>query len=124
MPHPGNGGAGGLIGTQHVQTQPPDGYTLLVTVSTTHAIVPHLQAGRLRLPWFGVFAPAGTPLPLREKFADVAQQLARSPQAGARVAERGFIPVGASPAAFEAEWRASYTAFGNPVRKTGIRVDG
>nr|WP_145552336.1 tripartite tricarboxylate transporter substrate binding protein [Variovorax boronicumulans] len=255
-------GAGGVIGAQHVQTQPPDGHTLLVTVSTTHAILPHmqklpfdpfqdftavtlltraqsglfvradhpaasfqdfvaaakaqpqptavgdwgvgsfghlvavalgitlgfqvvpvhyrgaapitlavlagevpagsadvatlrphLQAGKLRMlavngaarhpalpevptygelgvpdldpySWFGVFAPAGTPLPLREKFAEVAQRLARSPEAGARLAELGFIPVGSSPAAFEAEWRASHTAFGKLVRKTGIRVDG
>lgn len=255
-------GAGGVIGAQHVQTQPPDGHTLLVTVSTTHAILPHmqklpfdpfkdftavtlltraqsglfvradhpaasfqqfvaaakaqaqptavgdwgvgsfghlvgsalgitlgfrvvpvhyrgaapialavlggeipagsadvatlrphLQAGKLRMlaingaarhpslpdvptygelgirdldpySWFGVFAPAGTPLAVREKYAEVAQRLARSPQAGARLGELGFIPVGSSPAQFEAEWRASYEAFGNLVRKTGIRVDG
>lgn len=254
-------GAGGVIGAQYVQTQAPDGSTLLVTVSTTHAILPHLQklpfepfrdftavtlltraqsglfvradhpsasfqefvaaaraqpqpvalgdwgvgsfghlvgsalgislgfqvvpvhyrgaapialavlggeipagsadvatlrphlqAGKLRMlaingatrhptlpdvptyaelgvadldpySWFGVFAPARTPLAVREKYADVARQMANSPQAGARLSELGFIPVGSSPAEFEAEWRASYTAFGNLVRKTGIRVD-
>lgn len=35
-------GAGGMIGSEIVARAPPDGYTLLVTSSSTHAISPHL----------------------------------------------------------------------------------
>jgi tripartite-type tricarboxylate transporter receptor subunit TctC len=36
-------GAGGMIGSDMVARAAPDGYTLLVTSSSTHAIVPHLS---------------------------------------------------------------------------------
>jgi len=35
-------GAGGMIGSEIVAKAPPDGYTLLVTSSSSHSIVPHL----------------------------------------------------------------------------------
>jgi tripartite-type tricarboxylate transporter receptor subunit TctC len=35
-------GAGGMIGAEIVAKAPPDGYTLLVTSSSSHSIVPHL----------------------------------------------------------------------------------
>lgn len=37
-------GAGGVIGTEYVAKQPPDGYTLLMAASGTFAISPSLQA--------------------------------------------------------------------------------
>ena len=37
------GGSGGTIGTAEVARSPADGYTLLFTTSSTHAIAPHLQ---------------------------------------------------------------------------------
>ena len=39
-------GAGGMIGSEVVSKAPADGYTLLITTSSTHAINPHLAANR------------------------------------------------------------------------------
>ena len=41
-------GAGGTIGSAEAAKAPPDGYTLLLTTSSTHAISPHLMP---RLPY-------------------------------------------------------------------------
>ena len=43
-------GAGGMIGSDVAAKSPPDGYTLLVTSSSTHSINPHLAAKPLYEP--------------------------------------------------------------------------
>lgn len=254
-------GAGGIIGAQYVQSQPADGQTLLVTVSTTHAILPHMQklpfeplkdfsavtmlaraqtglivksdlpvttlaqfaqyakslnkpihmgdwgagsgghlfhtaiamsmgfdmtpvhyrgvaplmqavlsgeipagssevatarphlaAGTLKMlaingkyrhpvlpnvptyqevgvpdldayAWFGVFAPAGTPLPMRERYAQIANELLRSAETGDQLKDMGYLPAGSTPTQFEAEWRESYELHGRLVRKTGVKSE-
>jgi len=254
-------GASGIVGAQNVQRQPPDGYSLLVTISNTHAILPHMQqlpfdpfrdftgivtlvraqtglfvrsdvpartldeffryaraqpeplpfgdwgsgsfgqmliaglaidqrfkvtsvhyrgaapvvqavlsgeinagsadvssvlaqvnAGKLRLlavngtsrhpaakdtptfselgipdydsySWLGVFAPAKTPLALRETIAKAFQQVTLAPDMQARLMERGFLATPSDPARFDAEWRSTYERFGRLVKKTGIKAE-
>jgi tripartite-type tricarboxylate transporter receptor subunit TctC len=49
-------GANGFIGSEHVARQPPDGYTLLLSIATTHAAAQHLYQ---KMPFdpFRDFAP-------------------------------------------------------------------
>jgi tripartite-type tricarboxylate transporter receptor subunit TctC len=254
-------GASGIVGAQNVQRQAPDGYTLLVTISNTHAIMPHMQAmpfdpfrdftgvvtlvraqsglfvrsdvpvktleefflyaraqgkplpvgdwgsgsfghmlmsglaidgkfevtpihyrgaapvvqavlsgeisvasadvstvlphvtaGKIRLlavngtarhpamkstptfselgmadydsySWLGVFAPAKTPLALRETIAKAFQQVCLAPEMQARLMDRGFLTASSDPARFDAEWLETYQRFGRLVKKTGVKAD-
>jgi tripartite-type tricarboxylate transporter receptor subunit TctC len=55
------GGAGGTIGADAVAKAPPDGYTLLITTSSTHAIAPAI---RKQMPYDAVkdFTPIALPV--------------------------------------------------------------
>lgn len=73
--------------------------------------------------WVGVFAPAKTPLELREAIAAVIQKVCLAPEMQPQFLGRGFITARSGPAAFDAEWRETYERFGNLVRKTGVKAD-
>ena len=73
--------------------------------------------------WVGVFAPAKTPLALRESIAAAFQQVCLAPEMQPHFLERGFITAHSGPAAFEAEWRETYERFGKLAKKTGVKAD-
>lgn len=74
--------------------------------------------------WLGVFAPAKTPLALRETIAKAFQQVTLAPDMQRKLEERGFLAVASDPARFDAEWRSTYERFGRLVKKTGIKAEG
>lgn len=73
--------------------------------------------------WIGLFAPASTPLALREQIAQAFQKITLAPEMRGRLLERGFVVAKSDPAQFDAEWRSTYERFGNLVKKTGIKTD-
>ena len=73
--------------------------------------------------WIAMFAPAGTPLALRQDIAQALQRVTLAPEMRERLTERGFLPAPSSPEQFEAEWRSTYARFGKLIQKTGIRAE-
>lgn len=73
--------------------------------------------------WLGVFAPAKTPLALRESIAKAFQQVTLAPDMQATLQDRGFLASPSDPARFEVEWRSTYERFGRLVKKTGIKAE-
>ncbi|MBI3370871.1 MAG: tripartite tricarboxylate transporter substrate binding protein [Betaproteobacteria bacterium] len=68
--------------------------------------------------WFGVFAPAGTPLAIRERMAKEMARILDLPEVRERLAALGAEPAPSGPAQFEAMVR-DYLAF---TRKLGEEV--
>jgi tripartite-type tricarboxylate transporter receptor subunit TctC len=119
---------------------------------TVASCLPHIQSGKLRpiavatatrssalpgvptlaesgLPgfdiasWFGLMAPAGTPVQVIEKvYADVARALAM-PEMKVRLAAMGAEPVGNTPAQMRTQVRAEVAKFGVLARKANLSLD-
>lgn len=72
--------------------------------------------------WFGVYAPAGTPLAIREKFSQEMARVLALPEVNERLETLGAVPVSSSPQAFEKmarEYIARARKFGDDI---GIQV--
>ena len=52
--------------------------------------------------WFGLVAPAGTPLDIREKIQRATKQVLETPEMQARFKEMGGVAGGNTPAEFQA----------------------
>ena len=103
---------------------------LAVTGSGRHPLFPDVPTfAELGLPeyqpvaWIGLFAPAGTPAPIREK-------LAAAVAAGAKAPDfvelwRGFAadPSGSTPAEFGAFLKADRERWAAVVKKAGVKID-
>jgi tripartite-type tricarboxylate transporter receptor subunit TctC len=120
--------------------------------SSIVAIVPHIQAGRLRalavtsrkrsallpevptlaesgLPgyeagsWYGILAPAGTPRPAVERLHDEIVKALRMPQVSQRLAAEGAEVIGSTPEEFGAHIKAEIERMGKAIRAGGIRME-
>ncbi|HMS80547.1 MAG TPA: tripartite tricarboxylate transporter substrate binding protein, partial [Burkholderiaceae bacterium] len=103
---------------------------LAVTGSGRHPLFPDVPTfAELGLPeyqpvaWIGLFAPAGTPAPIREK-------LAAAVAAGAKAPDfvelwRGFAadPSGSTPAEFGTFLKADRERWAAVVKKAGVKID-
>jgi tripartite-type tricarboxylate transporter receptor subunit TctC len=69
--------------------------------------------------WFGVFAPAGTPLAIRERFSKEMGRILALPEVRERLATLGAEPASSGPAEFESMVR-QYIA---STRKLGDEID-
>jgi tripartite-type tricarboxylate transporter receptor subunit TctC len=73
--------------------------------------------------WFGMMAPAGTPLPIREKIASAVRAAVNDPELRAKFLDpQDFTPVGSSPAEFEAKVKKEHAHGESIVRLTGIKA--
>ena len=101
-----------------------------VTSSTRSATMPEVPTlaeagvpGYEMNPWFGLFAPAGTPPAIVARInADVMRTLAR-PDVRERLAGIGAEPMSGSPEQFAALIRADLDKWGRLVRSAGITAD-
>jgi tripartite-type tricarboxylate transporter receptor subunit TctC len=110
--------------------------------------LPHIQSGRLRalavsdtrrvaalpnvptvaetLPgfeatsWYGIFAPAGTPADVIAKLNAQIAKLLSSPEISDQLQRQGAQPVGDSPEAFAAQFKAEVTKWGRVVKIAGV----
>lgn len=115
-------------------------------------VVPHIKSGKLRplavigdqrsklLPetpslgelgydfpykgaWFGMMAPAGTPMAIRDKVASAVRAAVNDPDFRAKFLDaQDYTPVGSSPADFEAKVKKEYAHGEAIVRLTGIKA--
>lgn len=119
--------------------------------SVTSAL-PHLRAGKLRAlgitstrrsallpavptlaeaglkdyemnPWFGLFAPAGTPPTIVAQVNQDISQMLALPAIRARLSEMGAEPMNGTPEQFAALVRADLDRWGRLVREMGITAD-
>jgi tripartite-type tricarboxylate transporter receptor subunit TctC len=110
--------------------------------------LPHIQSGRLRalavsdtrrvaalpnvptvaetLPgfeatsWYGIFAPARTPADVIAKLNAQIAKLLSSPEISDQLQRQGAQPVGDSPEAFAAQFKAEVTKWGRVVKVAGV----
>jgi len=119
---------------------------------TVVALVPHIQAGRLRalavtgkkrsallpdvptlresgLPeyeagsWYGIEAPAGTPRPIIDQLNAVIVKALRQPDVAKRLATEGAEVIGSTPEEFGAHIKAEGERVAKIVRAAGIKAE-
>ena len=73
--------------------------------------------------WLGFYTPTGTPEPVIARLAEAARAGMRDPNAVKRLGELGMIPVGSSPAEFQAFWHDQRARLGAIIQAEGIRVE-
>jgi tripartite-type tricarboxylate transporter receptor subunit TctC len=109
---------------------------LAVTTATRSAALPDVPTtaeagfpGVEATAWFGVQAPARTPLAVIERIGAEIDAILREPAIAARIADLGGMPPaltpggGTSPAAFEAFIRSEVTRWSEIVRRSGATAD-
>jgi len=120
-------------------------------VATMGSAMPLVQAGRLRLlgvstrerlpalpdvppiadtvpgyevrGWNGLLVPAGTPRAIVERLNREIVRFIRSPEFAERLAGEGAIPIGNTPAEFDAIIRADIAKWAQVVREAGLQPD-
>src|SRR5438067_3281592 len=119
---------------------------------TIVALVPHIQAGKLRAlavtsrkrsallpdlptltesglpdyeagPWYGILAPAGTPREVIGRLHGAIVKALRQPDVAKRLAAEGAEVIGSTPDEFAAHIKAEIARVGNVVRAAGIRIE-
>ena len=73
--------------------------------------------------WIGLLAPAGTPRDIVQRLNAEMVRALRSPGTKELFAGQGGMPVGDSPAEFEAFIRAEHLKWGQLIREAGIRAE-
>jgi tripartite-type tricarboxylate transporter receptor subunit TctC len=73
--------------------------------------------------WFGMMAPGGTPMAIREKIASAVRAAVNDPEFRAKFLEpQDYTPVGSSPSDFEAKVKREFAHGESIVRLTGIKA--
>jgi tripartite-type tricarboxylate transporter receptor subunit TctC len=123
-----------------------------VAVTTITDSLPHIQGGKLRavavsgknrskdLPnvptfaeqgaagiviedWFGMFVPAGTPMPIVEQLNAAIGKALAAPQIRDRMLQLAYIPAGGSQGDFVKRLRADIEKWTPVVKSTGFKIE-
>jgi tripartite-type tricarboxylate transporter receptor subunit TctC len=74
--------------------------------------------------WLGLFAPAGTPVPVIERLREEIARALASPDVVEKLGRAGGLqPFMTTPDEFAALIRRDYDKYGKLVREIGVRVD-
>jgi tripartite-type tricarboxylate transporter receptor subunit TctC len=73
--------------------------------------------------WAGVLAPAGTPAPVVKRVADEIAAIVKMDDVRARLDAMGTIPVGSTPAEFQAFIDAETAKWGKVIREAKVSLD-
>lgn len=71
--------------------------------------------------WYALFAPAGTPKSVIERYARAAIEAIRAPEMKSRLEQMGLEPTGLGPAELGAILRADYDKWGPVIRASGFK---
>ncbi len=73
--------------------------------------------------WFGLMAPAGTPMAIREKIASAVREAVNDPEFRAKFLDpQDYTAVASTPADFEAKVKREFAQGETIVRMTGIKA--
>lgn len=72
-------------------------------------------------PWYGLFAPAGTPSAAVQRLAQAAMEAVQDPAVAQRLADMGVEPTGYAPAKLAEIMKADYERWGPPIRESGFK---
>jgi tripartite-type tricarboxylate transporter receptor subunit TctC len=101
---------------------------LAVTSRERSAQLPDVPAADEVLPgfenagWFGLMAPTGTPKDVIEKVYRDSAKILRSDEFKAQLAKQGMVPVGNSPADFEAAIREESARWAKVIQQRGLKA--
>lgn len=73
--------------------------------------------------WYGVWAPANTPKDIVSKLSSEIARLVKEPEMAKRIAGMGSVPVGSTPAEFEAYNRSEQIKFAKIVKQSGAKLE-
>ena len=73
--------------------------------------------------WFGMFAPANTPMDVVEKIAAEVRKAMQNPEARDRLLKLGVEPVADSPADFRRFFHAEIKAYGEQAKLAGVKPE-
>jgi tripartite-type tricarboxylate transporter receptor subunit TctC len=73
------------------------------------------------LPWYALFAPAGTPPAAVERLAQAAIAAVQDPALNRRLVEMGLEPTGLPPARLGEVVKADFERWGPPIRASGFK---
>ncbi len=74
-------------------------------------------------PWYGLFAPAGTPTDVIARLAKAAIDSVQDPALRQRLVEMGVEPTGYGPQRLAEIMKADYERWGPPIRQSGFKPD-
>lgn len=80
--------------------------------------LPGFEAGS----WYGIFAPAGTPLDIVDRLSREIAKIVASPEVQDRLIELGLVPVTNSPAEYAEMVRSEKDRYARIVRQAGIKL--
>jgi tripartite-type tricarboxylate transporter receptor subunit TctC len=74
-------------------------------------------------PWYGLFAPAGTPPAVVERLSKAAMAAVGDPAVSKRLVEMGLQPTGGGPDKLAAALKADYDHWGPVIRASGFKPE-
>jgi tripartite-type tricarboxylate transporter receptor subunit TctC len=77
----------------------------------------------LMRPWFGAYAPAGTPQPIVGKLNYLFRQALTDPVVAKKLSDQGFNPIGSSVAEHEKQLKNDMRTFTQVMRDIGIKPE-
>ena len=72
-------------------------------------------------PWYGLFAPAGTPAAVVQRLAQAAMDAVQDPALAQRLVDMGVEPTGYAPEKLAQIMKADYERWGPPIRESGFK---
>ena len=72
-------------------------------------------------PWYGLFAPAGTPPATIDRLNKAAVAAVQDPAVHKRLVEMGLEPTGQGPAQLAAVMKADFERWGPPIKESGFK---